>query len=827
MFQNYLKSTVRTLVRNKVYAFVNIFGLSIGLAGFLLILHYIFFETSYDSYHHQKNNIYRVATYRYQQGKLLESLAVTYSPMAPLLKEELPGVRESARLYKTNGTVLHERTPGNLSVFTEDEVYFADASLLSIFTVTRPDGNVIEPGRLAQANKAIICRSIAEKYFGSNAVGNTLAFYSKDYGKVFYEVTEVFEDVPQNSHINFEILLSYPTLMNLELTSMIPLEQNWGWPGFYTYLLLDPGIDPQTVASRISFASQKFIGENLKRNNEREDYHLQPITSIHLRSNLLNEAGVNNNIYVVTFLVIIAVLTLLIAYTNYINLSVAQAGKRSKEVGVRKVMGAEKSGIARQFLMESLVMNIVAMTLTLIITYVSLPFFSELTGKPLQNVFSHDIRLWLLIPLVVLVGTFLSGLTPALVMSSYNPTAILRGKVATTGFRKLSLGKVLVLIQFAISICLIGGSLAVYKQLRYMQDHDLGFTAEQRLIVRGPFVFEVGEGVSSSSVLDVFANELKQANAAITGVSYSSAIPGHKVANTSSFKRQGQSREESKLINSIGVDYNFFAAYGIEIVAGRSYDRDFAVDESSSTMILNESAADLLGFASAQDAIGKKIDFAIDSPRTVIGVIKDYNQESLQHEKSPFIYLIDHKKPTYFTIVVNSGENGLRGISSTIANIGKTYQRVFPENSYEYFFLEDYFNRQYISETKFSKVFFLFAGMAVFVACLGLLALSIFTVTNRIKEIAIRKIFGASATSVFFMLASNLLSVVVLANIIALPVLYVVLNNWLQNFSYRISFSIDLFVVPGIMVLLMAMITIGINVIKAAKADQIRNLRYE
>jgi putative ABC transport system permease protein len=807
MIRNYIKITLRTISKNKVYTALNVLGLALGMAACMFIMQYVAFERSYDKFHENADNLYRIQYNFYREGELQFECAAAVPRVGPFMKEKMPEVVDFARAYPLSMVVSYN----NIN-FREDRIHIADPAFLKIFSFPLMAGDL--ETCLTEPNTVVISETAARKYFGDeDPIGKMI----RADGQYSMAVTGVAKDVPNNSHIKFDFLISYQTLNNQTDNQS---ETAWGWYDFNSYVLLRAGTDPVAFNKKFSEILYEERREEEEKYNYRQEFPLQPITDIHLYSNLLqesepDEAGDGQAVF---FLVIIAGFILLIAWINYINLSTARSVERAKEVGIRKVMGAVKGQLIGQFLTESVILNLLAFSIALLIVMIGINQFNGLTDSKLSLAFLADGSFWGISALLIFSGSILAGLYPAFVLSSYQPSKVLKGKM-TGNKAGIYLRKILVVFQFASSVCLIAGTLIVYEQLKYMNNLDLGFDMTETLVVKGPGVFTADSLYRPT--LQTFRNELLQ-NPEIIAFASGTNVPGDEIFWANGIRRAEEPREASKTIYIAGVDHDYFPAYDIKIVAGRNYDRTFTTDTGS--LILNESGAKYLGFQSAEEAINKKL-FWGRGEKTIIGIVEDYNQMSAKIGVTPLLFPLVTGRSSFFTIKLDKAAGG--DLKQVFDKVEASYAKLFPGNPFDYFFLDDFFNRQYNSEKKFSRVFTLFAGFAIIVACLGLFGLSSFNAVQKTKEIGIRKAIGADVGHIVMLLSKEFVYLVLFANLIAWPATWLVMNNWLDNFAYRIAITPLVFIVAGLLVLVIAVLTVGYKTMATAKSDPVKALRYE
>lgn len=806
--KNYLRTTIRNISKNKVYSALNIMGLALGIAACLFILQYVSYERSFDKFHSNHEDLYRVRYQIFREGTLEVDCAAAVPRVGPFMKEKMPEVIDYARAFPISGVVTYENIQ-----YWEKRMHIADRSFLEIFDFPLLAGNI---STFAEPNTAIIAEHTAKKYFqDEDPLGKTLEID----GDQRVEIVGVAKDVPDNSHIKFDLLISYETLNNQTRNDdgIAASETAWGWYDFNTYVLLQPGTDPEDFDARFREFLWDEQGERFKERNYHTDFPLQAITDIHLYSDLLQESEPEEqgDGDAVAFLLIIAFFILLIAWVNYINLSTARSIERAREVGVRKTLGATRSQLVNQFLAESFFLNLFALAIALGMVTMGIGAFNRLTDSSLNLAFLTDPVFWLSVSGILIFGSLIAGLYPAFVLSSYRPVTVLKGKMSGNQTGHL-LRKGLVIFQFAASATLIASTVVVYQQLAHMRKIDLGFDMTETLVIKGPEVFAVDSLFESTS--KAFKEELTK-KASIANVSASSNVPGDEIFWTNGIKRQEESEDKFKIIYNAGVDYDYFDTYKIDIVAGRNYGPSFSTDTAA--LILNEAGIRYLGFQNNEEAVGQEVTFW-GRPHTVVGVVADYNQMSAKTDVAPIAFPLTKGASNYYTLRLEGGN-----YQSVFNEVQNTYNSFFPGNPFDYFFLDQFYNRQYDNEQKFSRVFTLFAGFAIFVACLGLFGLSSFNTLNRRKEIGIRKILGASVPNIVQMLSREFLWLVLIANLVAWPAIYLLMNSWLDNFATRISIGAGVFIISALIVLFIALATVSYKIVTTALANPVKAIRTE
>ena len=829
MLKNYFIIAIRTLWRSKVFSLINIFGLSLGIAACLFLLEYIAFENSYDNFHSKRDRIYRVTTNYIRNHELIFDVADNFSGVGSALKKEIPEVMEYARLYNEGAKhkpVISFRDRNISKEFKEDKVFFADASFLQIFDFPLSKG--ARETALSAPNQVLISETKAKQYFGlENPIGKVLQLNNVRNEEHFCKVTGVFKDVPLNSHLQFHFLFSFPTLHTRQgvdgLSGVERFEQSWsGRDNFYTYILLAQGSNPEFIASKFPAIIDKYkpgytevdsTGNRIRSNT----FNLQMLEDIHLYSQLLNEAELPGNPEANLLLVIIAVFTILLAWINYINLATAKSLDRAREVGIRKVIGGNKNQIILQFLIEALFLNLIAIFIALVFLELFRSIFYQIIEKNITFRIFQDTYWLLASSSFLIIGSFLSGLYPAFVLSSFVPVKILKGRFSGST-RGVAIRKSLVVFQLTISLILIAGTLAVFQQLQFMKNQDLGFDLEQKLVIEMPSRLDTSKAIKASHFKRIKEELLNNTN--IHSVSQSYNVPGDlDELGLAVSRKKTSNMEEIKVIHFMYTDDTFIDTYRMHILEGESFSKD-KLDTSS--VIITESAMKALGFDNKSNAVGQDIYLFGRIKRKIKGIIQDYHQESLRKNRNPTLFLIRPEVSRYLTVSLNT-EN----TQKTIEYIKGSFENILPGNPFEYFFLDDYFNRQYQSEQRFGKIITLFAALTVIVACLGLFGLSTFSFNQRTKEISIRKILGATITNILLLLSKEFLRLLIIASIIAIPLAYWGIDQWLQNYAYRTNIKWWILAIPLCFLSVVMLVTLSYKSIKLALSKPVDTLRYE
>ena len=812
MLSNYLKIAWRNIVGNPLFSAINIIGLSIGLACCIIISQFVLYETSFDKHWQNAERIYRVTRDFYSNDLQLAAVA---PPIAPLFKEDFPEIEDITRLLATGSATIARGE----QIFTEEGVAIADENVFEFFNLEFISGD--PDTALARPTDMVLTRRAAERYFGDeDPMGQTLRFM----GQVDVTITAVIEDLPDNTHMKFELLGSMaaiPMMMGPEQL------ENWGSNNYYTYLRLPQGYNPDDLESRFPDFLDKHRGEG---DSEGNALGLQKLTEIHLTSNRDGEWQANGSSATVYTFSAVAMVVLLIACINFMNLTTARSTQRAKEVGVRKVVGARRSQLIIQFLGESILLTACAMLLAVALVELVLPFFSAFLEKPLTFSLTNTATLGILSLGVLLVG-LLAGSYPAFYLSHFRPVEVLKGNASGSGSGWLRKG--LVVFQFATSIALLIATGVVVAQMQFARNFDLGYDKDRNIVTRLPFFADLWE------TYEPLKAEL-EAHPDILSVVYSSRVPGMRNLDGSGYIAEGEQVTMDTVLglSDIKVDYQWFDHYGVEFLAGRAFREnerrvEMPTDENPVTQgaaILNESAARRFGWT-VEEAVGKiirqpmsrELDTFVD--REVVGVVPDIHFASLHNEMKATVYAEPNENyGRSVSIKVAAGDPG-----DAIAHFEEVWSRLLPADPVNWEFLDDRFDALYRSEGRQAQMFGMFAAFAIFVATLGLFGLASFTTERRTKEIGIRKVMGASVSDIVLLLTSDFTKLVLIANILAWPVAYYFMHNWLNRFVYKAPFGewAWLFVASAVAALAAAWLTIALQAGRAANARPVLALRYE
>jgi putative ABC transport system permease protein len=807
MIKNYIKTAFRNLMKNKGFTFINVFGLTLGLATCLLIVFYVFDELSYDRYNTKADRIYRINN-EIKFGGMENSFAVTPSPAAAALKADFPEVEQAVRLRDRGGNQVRKDNQD----IQEDRMVYADSNIFKVFTLPMLQGDPAKA--LIAPHSIVITEKMAQKYFGHvNAVGEVLTINDS----VRYKVTGVIKNIPPQSHFHFDFFMSMSTIPENH-------EATWFNNNFATYVLLKPGADPRAFKVKLpAFIERHAAGQlqaalhmdfkTFEKNGGYFRFNIIPLTNIHLRSASSNEIEPGGNISYVYIFSATAIFILLIACVNFMNLSTARSANRAKEVGVRKVLGSPRKALVAQFLTESIMVTLVGAVLAVLTAWAFLGLFNQLSGKELT--ITGQILGWLLpamLIIIVVVGC-LAGSYPALFLSGFQPIQVLKGKLAG-GFKGSGLRSILVVIQFAISIFLIVGTLVISNQLHFIQNKDLGYKRDHVLVIQNTWAL--------GNAAKTFKQEVKQI-AGVQQASLSNALPTDLNTNSSSFFREPVADQKHAVLTyNWSVDEDFIPTLGIKMAAGRNFSRAMATDTAA--VVINEAFAKLLGYT---DPVGQAVYEPADATITktnklqIIGVVKDFNFKSLRDNVSPMLLQLNQGS-SQMSVRINTAN-----IPAMLDNIKSKWHTLSPNRQFSYTFLDQNFDALYRSEQRTGAISIAFTSLAIIIACLGLFGLAAYAAEQRTKEIGIRKVLGANIATIVGMLSKDFIRLVLVAIVIAVPAGWWAMHSWLQSFAYRQEIQWWVPAVAGITAIAIALITISFQSVKAALTNPVKSLRSE
>jgi len=826
MLKNYFKIALRNLKTNKGYTLLNLFGLVTGLTCCLVLFQYVAYQKSFDAFNSNAGQIARLRMDLHDQGTLTMQSATVFPGVAPLMKNDFPEVKNYCRLVSARVSwwgvepaqvnIVLSNDDKNVKAI-ENTGFYADPSFLQMFTVPFLMGDTANA--LDGPNTMVISEDMAAKYFaGADPLGKLMTVHEG--GQIYhYQITGVFKNYPKNSHLSFDYLISYKTFISLIRTLGKGREANpdmaLGWYDFYDYLQLQPGTDLKALEAKFpDFCLRHHINEQRQIAKNRTDFYLQPLTDIHLYSHLNEEAEVNGDGKSVSFLFLVAFIIIAIAWVNYTNLATARSLERAREVGVRKLLGALRAHLIFQFLIESLLLNLASLLIALVLAVVLSPIYHRLLAGDMNFGFHLPATYTLGFTALFLAGTFLSGVYPAFVLSGYHPITVLKGAFKNSGKGQF-LRKGLIIGQFATSVVLIVGTIVVFQQVSFMRNQQLGANIDRTLVLNGPV--SVPDTIYRETYKS-FKDELLQIGG-VKSMTASTSVLGKEIYYTNGAMLLHSLTHQYYTFAFLYTDYDFVPGYDIKILAGRNFSAKFATD--SSAVLLNEAATKLFGISSPEAALKESIIYD-GAPYKVVGVLADFHQLGLNTAVNPMVFVLRPQANNFYSIKLNSANT-----PQTVAAVEKIWNEHFPADPFSFFFLNEAFDQQYKADVQFGKVFGIFSFLAICIACFGLLSLSAYNVIQRTKEIGIRKVLGASVSGIFMMLSREMVMLVAIGILVAIPVAWFVMHLWLQDFAYRIPIQWWVFALAGIAALLIALLTVSYQAIKAALANPVKSLRTE
>jgi putative ABC transport system permease protein len=791
MLHNYLKIALRNLLRQKAFSLINLAGLATGMACSILILLWVQHELSYDRFHTHADSIYRITT-----NMVGHETARSSVPLAAAMQAEVPGVKNAVRLRPINSrNVLFEAGERK---FEEERVLFADSTFFQVFSFQLLHGN--KATALTRPDGLLLTERMALKYFGTiDALGQTIRMGNQ----TVFEVTGVVAEPPAHSHLQFDFILPFAYLAPIDFNL---IHNTWNNFPLFTYLQLEEAVavSPASVAE-----VERQLNEIFQQNSPGSDisFALQPLSRIHLHSRLQSDMAGNGNIQYVRIFGAAAIFILLVACINFMNLATARSARRAKEVGLRKVIGAHRGQLMGQFLGESLLLSLLALILAVFLVEAALPAFNDLAGKDLKLSFNEGRMLLGLLLIVVFTGV-LSGSYPALFLSSFQPVKVLKGGVTKVGGGNVMFRNGLVVTQFVVSIVLLVGTAVVYQQLRFIQSRNLGYNKENLLYLplRGPIADNI----------EAFRAELNR-HPSTTGHTFVSELPTNITHATGGVEWQGKDPDHHPNFYPMAVDEDFLAVFEAELLVGRGFSREFGADSSS--YLVNEKALEVFGFG-VEEAVGKPLTFW-GRPGTIIGVVQDFNFKPIHQPVEPLVLRL-YSGSGYLVVRPQPGLT-----EAAIADLGQIWQKLNPAYPFTYDFLDQDLSRLYQAEQRMSVIFNAFAGLAIFISCLGLYGLAAFTAEQRTKEIGIRKVLGASVASIMGLLSQGFVKLVGVAIVISVPLAWYGMHQWLADYAFRIDLKWWVFAVAGGLALVIALLTVSFQAMKAALLDPVKSLRSE
>ncbi|MFC1555782.1 FtsX-like permease family protein [candidate division KSB1 bacterium] len=805
MFRNYLKIAFRNLKRYKGFSFINILGLSLSIAASIFILMYIHYELSYDKFFPNATRIFRI-TNEIFLGDTEINHSQTPGPPGPAFAAEIPEVLQYARIVRISSIGENIPLKKDAEVFEDSGIFLADSTFFDIFQHTFVYG--APQSALKQPGSIVLTEGTAHRLFGNDdPLGKILSMSGFGIGDM--KVTGVIKDLPDNTHMKFNYLISYHSL-NESIRNEITFS-DWGYFPFHTYVMLDKNANLSEVERKMEEVYQKHSGEKHTEIGARWKYSINKMTDIHLRSHLNGELETNNNIEYIYLQSIVALMIMIIACSNFMNLFVARSTDRAKEIGIRKVFGAIRKNIIYQIFGESLIMIIISLFLGLTAVISLLPFFNSLSGLTLSIPYIFNPQILLFLFFLLVATSLISGVYPAVLLSRFHPVRTIKHNMRSSRKRNY-FRRSLVVLQFVISISLIFSTIVVLDQLDFMKDQNLGFDKEQVIIIK----VKPGRVRTEAAAF----KDLLKMNPEITEASFSTSVPGQRTG-VNAFIPEGFQQDAPQIIETVRVDYDFIETYKLEMVSGRPFS-DVMETEEQNAYLVNEQTAELLGW-SLDESIGKGMqNITTEEPeKKIVGVIKNYHHKSLKNAIAPMIYEI-RSIGRYLSLKI-SAEN----VSETLSYVEEKWTEFSPGLDLEYFFLDENFEKLYRSEEKLSTLFKYFAFLAVFISGLGLFALATYTAEQRTKDIGIRKVLGAHSAGLVVMMLKSFLGVVLFASVITFPVIYYLMNLWLSSFAFKTDISPWSYVLSVVLALAVAVFTTAHQTIKAASSNPIDSLRYE
>jgi putative ABC transport system permease protein len=798
----FFKIAIRNIAANRLYSSINILGLAVGITAFLLIFLYVRYEKSYDTFYRNSDRIYRL---RYERSSA-EGESVKFAsccpPAALRIRELYPEVEMIARIFRYRATVIFGEKK-----FFEERMYFAEPQIFEVFDFKLITGDRLNG--LKNANCAFISQTYARKYFGSNdPMGQTITVDKE----MSFVVTGIFSDIPANSHLKFDILLSWPDL----LTHYGPdIEFSWGDTGFFTYFVLKPSVSPGEFEEKLKLLVDRDFGEALREYKLTCDLRVQPLEDIHLRSAYMQEMEVNGNGDTVMILGVVAIFILIIAWVNYINITTARSLTRAAEVGLSKVSGATGGQLSLQFFIETFLINIAAFIASLILLMVLLPMFYNMTGIPSDYILWGKRWFWSMLGILFVSSVIISGTYPVFILTSFKISEVLKGRYIHSKSGIL-IRKVLVVFQLFMAISLITCTLLVFRQVRFLKGQDKGINISDIIAVRAPRVRDA----SFSSKVSTFREELKK-NQVIEKFCVGTEVPGRQILwDAGGIFRVGS--DQSKNYQIVGIDYDYLDLLEANMIAGRNFDRSFSSDSAS--LLLNEKATRWMGFASPDEAVNQMVNYW-DKIYTIVGVVKDYRQQSPKEAFEPHIFrFMPYGRDVrgFFMMKVLPGTE-----NKVLRIVESKYNEFFPDNPFDYFFLEDYYEQQYRNEKLLGSVFGAFALLSVIVTCLGIFGLTSFLMLQKTKEISMRRVNGSTVYGIITLFSQEFIWITFTAFIFSVPVCYLWLSKWLSSCEVKMDLSLWNFIIPFVFTLSITLLTIGIIVGKTASVNPSENLRSE
>jgi len=819
----------RSMIRNKVFSFINILGLSLSMTVCILIFYFVRFEFSYDNFHKNAESIYRVATKVTLQHEVINHETNTYVGIRRALMDEFPEVKASTSIgsYGSDNTFIwYEDKTGKLSPIQSYKAFGVDSSFLEVFSFPLQDEDPLTV--LKEPYSALICQSFADLYFEGNAIGKVLETYD-GVDRDRFTITGILKDVPPNSHFKFDLVTRGASGARNFLNRDVGF---WDWGG-QTYILVNEKSDANTLGQKLDnlAVSKNGLKTNKDDYGQVSTFDLQPLKDIHLHSNLLYELDVNGSGVLVYAMVFLAAIVIIIAWINYVNLSTAITEQKSKSIGVRKIVGASRLGLIFQYLIESGLFNFISILIAIALVILLLPSFSTFAGIPLDYYTLYNMWVFAALFFFMIMSAIMSGIYPSVFISSFSSVNALKGRAGSGN--SFLLRKALVVFQFTAALGLMIAALVAFRQLSFMRSKELGITIDKVVVLKAMnFDKETWSDAHGGYVVDsayqikadAFKNELRL-KSGIVNVTSTSHLPGEVPNWGTEFKAESNDAENAYRLLAVGIDYDFINTLNVKLLAGRNFSLDFPSDrgnEGNRAVLLNEAASKLLGFKTPASAIHSHISTYWGADYEIIGVLNSFHQLSLKDNLAPMYFILQPRALSYYAINFST-----EGVGEVIEEIKATWERYFPEYPFNYFFLDEHFNRQYQYEQKFSGLLSLFTGLAIVIACLGLFGLTAYAIVQRTKEIGIRKVLGATVSNVIGLFTNDFVKLILIANVVAIPLTHIGVTRWLEGYAFRISLHWWMFVIPACIVLVVALVTVSLQTVKVALRNPVDSLKYE
>jgi putative ABC transport system permease protein len=829
MLQTYVILAVRSMTRNKVFSIVNVLGLSASITVSILILLYVRFELSYDDFHRDAENIYRVSTKVALQNEVINHETNTYEGITRSLKENFPGVQAATSVYAFNSdkTFIHyEDAERGLVPLESFQALDVDSSFFSVFSfpLAQGDPNLV----LTEPFSALVSESLSSHYFGGNSIGKVLEVYDgEEYSR--FKITGILKDVPANSHVKFDLVTRAKERSKNFWNGDVGF---WDWGG-QTYIRLSDVENINTFEARLNALAISNNGLKKDKNDygQISTFDLQRLSDIHLYSNLSEEFESSGSAVLVFAFIILAVIILLVAWINYINLATAMADDKLKSIGIRKVVGASKIELIKQVLSESAVFNVLAVAIGFVLVHLLFPFYSNSFGIPLNYSALYNLQTFIGLAGFIFVSTIIAGFYPAFIISAYSPVKSIVDK--TNSGNGFNFRKALVISQFFAATVFIIITAVAFRQLSFMRSKSLGINIEQVVVIKAlNFDKETWSNRAGGFLIDsayqhklsLFKEALK-ANATFGNVTAVSHLPAQLPNWGSEFKAKSIDPNKAYRLLAIGVDYDFLSTFKIKLLAGRNFSEDFPTDrgnERKRAVLINETASKLLGFKSPADAVGSQISTYWGAEYEIIGVVNSFHQLSLKENLQPIYFILQPRALAYYAVNFKNEET-----QDVINQLRSVWKQHFPDHPFNYFFLDQFYDHQYQYDQKFGNIMGLFSGLAVFMACLGLFGLTSYAIVRRTKEIGIRKVLGATLSNVIGLFTRDFARLVIIANVMAIPLVYYGSSRWLEDYAYKIPLDWGLFIVPAILILAVALMTVSLQTIIVASRNPVESLRHE